>query len=492
MPDPQNNHPAESSHLTAEDLALLLGDLSEDQRELVELLLKEQGIDLADSVIVPKKRSHLPGSQESYMPVSFSQQRMWFLDQFEPGSPYYNIPTAVRLTGSVNVEVLTKCLNEIVQRHESLRTTFSTLNNLPIQVIHPNLTLSIPVTNLENLDFSQRQVEAMHLANLEARQPFDLSKGPLLRVSLLRLAEHEHLFLLTMHHIISDGWSMGVFIHEMASRYEGYITGKPARLAELPIQYGDFSHWQREWLQGEILDKQLDYWLKQFSVPQNILELPTDHQRPAVLSSHGAAYSFSIPKTVTDSLRKLSQQNNATLFMTLLAAFQVLLYRYTGVEDLTVGTPIANRSRPELENLIGIFINTLALRTDLSGEPTFKELLARTREAALGAYAHQDVPFEVIVEKLQVERDLSHNPLFQVMLILQNAPQQTIRLSGMTLETLEVHSGTSTFDLTLTLTEIPDGLHASIEYNSDLFGQSTIERMFANWQSDLKIGHKER
>lgn len=494
------------NRLSAEELAELVGGLSTEQLELLELLLKEQGVDLANSVILPRKRFTMPGGAGVYMPLSYSQQRMWFLDQFEPASPFYNIPTAVRMSGRVDVQILTSCLNEIIRRHESLRTTFTRIDGQPVQVIQPSMTLAIPVIDLtstlpqmgetgNNPDGILAQKgrannplfqEAMRLANQEARKPFDLATGPLVRVTLIRLSEKEHLFLLTMHHIISDGWSMGIFIHELTLLYGAYSTGKSSPLTDLKVQYADFSVWQRDWLSGEMMEGQLAYWINQLGGQSPALELPADFQRPAVLTSRGASFTSSISRSLTDALRHLSQHYGVTLFMTLLAAFKILLYRYTGQTDLTVGSPIANRSRPELESLIGVFINTLALRTDLSGSPTFKEVLERVREVALGAYAHQDVPFELVVEKLQVERDLSHNPVFQVMLVLQNAPKQTIRLPGLTFESLEVHSNTSTFDLTLNLTEIPDGMHVSVEYGTDLFKADTIRRLLENWEMLLK------
>lgn len=489
-----------NNRLSAEELAELVSGLSTEQLELLELLLKEQGVDLASTVILPRKRYAMPGGNGVYMPLSYSQQRMWFLDQFEPASPFYNIPTAVRMSGQVDVQILTDCLNEIIRRHEALRTTFTRIDGQPVQVIQPALVLSIPVIDLisstkqtgesrinidsapDNQGESPNFSEALRLANQEARKPFDLASGPLVRVTLIRLSEKEHLFLLTMHHIISDGWSMGIFIQELTSLYGSYSTGKLSPLADLKVQYADFSVWQREWLSGEMMEGQLAYWINQLGGHLPALELPADFQRPAVLSSRGASYTSSLSKSLVDGLRNLSQHYGVTLFMTLLAAFNTLLYRYTGQTDLTIGSPIANRSRPELESLIGMFINTLALRTDLSGSPTFKDVLARVREVALGAYAHQDIPFELVVEKLQVERDLSHNPVFQVMLVLQNAPKQTIRLPGLTFESLEVHSNTSTFDLTLNLTEIPDGMHVSVEFATDLFTVDTIQRLLRNWQ----------
>ena len=424
----------------------------------------------------------VPAEEDVYVfPLSFAQERLWFLDQFEPGSPFYNIPAAVRLTGKLDVVALERTLNEIVRRHEVLRTTFATVNREPVQVISPARMLSLPVIDLQDLPQTRREAEAMRLATEEARRPFDLTRGPLLRGSLLRLDQEEHIVLLTMHHIVSDGWSMGVLVAEIGAIYEAFSTGQPSPLPELPIQYADFAVWQREWLEGEILETQLDYWKGHLGGDPGILELPIDRPRPAVQTNRGATQSRKLPRRLTESLKALSLQERVTLFMTLLAAFQTLLHRYSGQDRVGVGSPIANRSRAELEGLIGFFVNTLVLYTDLSGNPTFRELLGRVREVTLGAYAHQDLPFETLVEALQVERDMSHTPLFQVMFILQNAPAKAQELPGLTLRQLHTHSGTSTFDLTLSVTESLDGLDASVEYNTDLFDAVTITRMLEHF-----------
>ncbi len=419
-------------------------------------------------------------------PASFAQQRLWFLDQFEPGSPFYNIPSAVHLTGDLDREVLTRCVNEIIYRHETLRTTFSTLDGQPVQVIHPELILSIPVIDLKNLPESERSSEAIRLANQEARLPFDLNKGPLIRITLLQQADLDHIILVTMHHIISDGWSIGVFIYELSMLYEAFVSGKPSPLPDLAIQYADFSEWQRNWLQGDVLEEQINYWLKALGGDVPVLELPTDRPRPPVLTSRGSAYSANLPKSILDGLKILNQQTGTTIFMTLMAAFQTLLFRYTGQADIAIGSPIANRRQAELEGLIGIFINTIVLRSNLSGDPTFRELLAQVKEMTLGTYANQDVPFEVIVDRLGLARDMSHTPLFQVMFILQNAPIHARRLPGIMIEPIEVHSGTSTFDLTLVASEMPEGINLSVEYNSDLFNSDTIERLVSHYQRLLE------
>jgi non-ribosomal peptide synthetase component F len=350
----------------------------------------------------------------------------------EPGNFAYNIPAGVRLTGSLHVMALKQSLNEIVRRHEALRTSFTTVNGEAVQVITQTSTLLLPIVNLSELPQAEQQAEVERLATAAAQGSFDLAQGPLLRATLLQLNETEHILLLTMHHIVSDGWSMGVFIRELAALYCAFSNEKPSPLPELPIQYADFAHWQRQWLQGEVLEEQLSYWKQQLNNAPPVLELPTDRPRPPIQSYQGAIASLVLCESLSQKLKFLSQRSGVTLFMILLAAFQTLLYRYTGQSDICIGSPIANRNRSETEGLIGFFVNTLVLRTDLSGNPSFQELLGRVREVALGAYAHQDLPFEQLVEALQPERSLSHQPLFQVMFILQNSPMPSLELPGLT------------------------------------------------------------
>jgi amino acid adenylation domain-containing protein len=355
----------------------------------------------------------------------------------------------------------------------------------------------MPVMDLRDQPPAERAAWAQRLAGEAARRPFDLARGPLLRATLLRLDDEDHVVLLTMHHIISDGWSIGVLVGELNALYRAFSGGRPSPLPELPIQYADFAEWQRGWLQGEVLEAQISYWKRQLAGATNVLELPTDRPRPALQSSSGASFSLKLPVSLTEELKAIGQREGATLFMTLLAAFQTLLYRYSGQEDISVGTPIANRTRAEIEPLIGLFINTLVLRGDLSGEPSFRELLQRVRQASLGAFAHQDLPFEMLVEALQPERDLSRTPLFQVMFILQNAPtpstvnrdspqQSDLLQSDLLVSALDVDSGTATFDLTLSMAEQVDGLDASVEYSTDLFDAATIERMLGHFQMLLE------
>ncbi|MEH1814618.1 MAG: amino acid adenylation domain-containing protein [Nostoc sp.] len=426
--------------------------------------------------------------------LSYAQQRLWFLDQLEPGNPFYNIPAAVRLQGQLNVVALEQSLNEVIKRHEALRTHFALKQQQPVQVIVPNLTMMLPMVDLRQLPPIEREVEVKRLATEESQRPFDLSQGPLFRVSLLLLNQEEHILLLTMHHIVSDGWSIEVLVRELTLLYEGFCTGKPSSLPKLPVQYVDFASWQKQWLETEVQTSLLTYWKQQLSGSLPVLNLPTNRPRPTVQTFRGARQVLVIPKTLTEPLKAMSQQENTTLFMTLLAAFKTLLYRYTRQEDILVGSPIANRTRTEIEGLIGFFVNTLVLRTDLSGNPSFRQLLHRVRKMAIAAYTHQDMPFEKLVEELQPERSLSHTPLFQVMFSLQNDPMLALEFSGLTLDLLDIESGTAKFDLTLDLTESPEGVKGWFEYNTDLFDADTISRMAGHFQTLLAgiVAHPEQ
>jgi amino acid adenylation domain-containing protein len=380
---------------------------------------------------------------------------------------------------------LAQTLQEVVRRHEALRTTFIAAEGRPVQVIGPARPFALPVVDLGAPPGAEREAEALALAGQEARRPFDLAGGPLLRAALLRLGADEHVLLVTLHHIVADGWSLGVLVREVAALYEAFARGRPAPLPELPIQYADFAHWQRQWLRGEVLEAQLAYWKRQLAGPPAALGLPTDRPRPAVQSYRGARHAFGLPGPLSEALRGLSRREGATPFMTLLAALQALLGRYTGQADVSVGSPVANRNRAETEGLIGFFVNTLVLRTDLSGNPTFRELLGRVRAVALGAYAHQDLPFEQLVGALQPERDLSRSPLFQVLFVLQNAPLPALRLGQLTLSPVEVEGGTAKFDLTLSLMDTGQGLEGALEYNTDLFDAATVARMAEHFQTLL-------
>jgi alpha-ketoglutarate-dependent taurine dioxygenase len=375
----------------------------------------------------------------------------------------------------------------VIRRHESLRTRFGVVNGEAVQLIDEAPEFSLPVLDLSTVAEDERDAEARRVATEETQRPFDLSTGPLLRASVLRLSEQEHVLLWTMHHIISDGWSMGVLIRELTTLYEAYAKGKESPLPELGIQYADYAHWQREWLQGEVLEKQLGYWKQQLAEAP-ALELPADYPRPAVQTLSGKTYSFRLPPDLTKSLEDLSRREGVTLFMTLLAAWQILFSRYSGQEDIVIGTDIAGRTRVETEGLIGFFVNQLVLRTDLSGNPTFLKLLGRVREVVLGAYAHQDVSFEKLVEVLNPDRSRSRTQLFQAKLTLHNAPKATVELPGLTLEAIDDSDEIKTvkFDLLLNFVESESGLLGSLNYSTELFKRSTIIRMIEHLQQLLR------
>jgi acyl carrier protein len=419
------------------------------------------------------------------VPLSFAQQRLWFLDQLMPNSSVYIVPTILKITGQFNLAAFKQSLDEVIRRHETLRTTFAMKEGKPVQVIAPAQSLELPVIDLSDLPLTEREVAVEAYIVEEIQRPFDLTRGPLLRATLLQLGVQEHVLLFAMHHIVSDDWSKGVLIREVAALYEAFSQGLPSPLPERSLQYADFAHWQREWLTGEVLETQLAYWRRQLSGTLTPLELPTDRPRPASPSFRGAHIPVRLSSDLTEKLKKLSRREGATLFMTLLAAFKTLLHRYTSREDIIVGTPIANRTRGEIEDLIGFFVNTLVLRSDFSGNPTFCELLGRMRETTLGAYAHQDLPFEKLVEDLNLSRQLGQTPLLQVVFTLQNAPMPPLELSGMTLEVESVDSGTAKFDLVLNMAETEEGLAGWLEYNRDLFEDATISRMQRHFEKLL-------
>ena len=424
-----------------------------------------------------------PVSRNLQLSLSFAQERLWFLDQLEPDTALYNIPIGLGLKGTLKVAVLQRSLEEMVRRHEALRTCFEMVEGRPVQVIQPATSVEMPVIDVSDLAEPEREREARRLCAEAAQRPFDLAHGPVLRATLIRLGPGEHLFLMVVHHIASDGWSMGLLVGELKLLYQAFCENQPSPLPELPIQYADYALWQRGWLQGEVLARQVNYWKQQLAGAPEVLALPTDRPRPAIQSYRGALLSDELPRPLLSALRELSRREGGSLFMTLLAAFQTLLSRYTGVEDVLVGSPIANRNRVEVEGLVGFFVNTLVMRGDLSGDPSFRTLLRRTREVALGAYAHQDLPFEKLVEELQPERNLSHSPLFQVMLVLQNAPVESVQLAGLEASPLPIESRTSKFDLTLFIREREGGLHATVEYNTDLFEGETIRRMLGHYRT---------
>ncbi|MFD7254360.1 condensation domain-containing protein, partial [Streptomyces sp. NPDC059895] len=413
------------------------------------------------------------------LPLSFAQQRLWFLDQLTPDSPEYLVPSALRVRGALDVTALGTALSALVARHEVLRTAFrADENGTPRQVVGSPWPVEVTVHDLRGTENAGSR--AREILRTESRRPFDLGTGRLLRADAVRMADDDHFLLVTLHHIVSDGWSSGILARELRELYAAALDGRPPVLPELPLQYADFAVWQREQLTGPALDRRLDYWRDRLAHVMP-LELPTDHQRPAAPSGDGDVVTFSVPAEVAERLRATAGTQGASLFMVLLSLFEIVLARYCRQDDIAVGTPIAGRNRAETEDLIGFFVNTLVLRTDLSGDPSFTELLARVKDTALGAYDHQDLPFERLVEELAPDRDLSRNPLFQTMFVLQapgSADGQGWELAGTDgVEPVEVERGLAKFDLTLTAVESADGLKAVLEYRTDLFERSTIERM---------------
>jgi amino acid adenylation domain-containing protein len=447
---------------------------SEERRALLMRLLKEK-----------------ENGRKTY-PLSFAQARLWIIDRLLPGDPTYNIPLVMRLPSVLDVDALERSLVEVVRRHESLRTTFALEDGRPVQVVAASPQLKLNVKDLSSLPPAQRETEAQRLASEESAYAFDLARGPLLRASLLKLDEADYIFVIVMHHIISDAWSIRVLHQELSTLYVAYQHGQPSPLAELPLQYGDYAVWQAEWFSGEVLERQLAYWRAQLTGLPALIELPTDRPRPPVQSHRGALHSFSLEPRLCVHLSALSRrEDGATLFTTLLAGFKVLLYRYTGQEDIVVGTPIASRTRSEIEGLIGFFANTLVLRTELSEAMSFRQLLGRVRQMTLEAYAHQDMPFERLVEELRPERNLSHNPLFQVAFTFQNLgpaerPAGAGASSPPVSDTPVAINGTAKFDLTLVMAETGQGIQAIFEYNTDLFDASTIARMAKRFQTLLQ------
>jgi aspartate racemase len=467
------------------DLSKIIAELTPEQLEILRMQLGKLGTQVEDPSRAPIKRQ---SRESNAFPLSFGQHRLWFIEQLRPGNLAYNISSAVRLSGRLDPLALERALDEIVRRHEALRTTFAARDDLPVQIVMPHRKLKMEVLDLAGADRETHEVEAKRLALAEAQRPFDLATGPLFRVALLRFDEEEHIMLRSTHHIVFDHLSQEIFVYELVTLYRAFAAGKPSPLTELPIQYADYAVWQREWLQGEVLDKQLDYWKQKLSGAPRELLLPFDRPRPRVQSFHGAPYSFEIPEELAAQLETLSRKENATLFITLLAAFKLLLYKYTAQEDLVIGTTLSGRHRVEFENLIGFFANTLVLRTDVSGDPTFGELINRVREVLLGAEAHQFVPFEKIVEELQIERDVSRQTLFQVLFNLQTTRADALQLPGLEISLIETSDSASKFDLTIFLTRTPRGISSTFVYNTDLFNASTVARMAQDYCALLRLG----
>ncbi|MGB7949772.1 MAG: condensation domain-containing protein, partial [Candidatus Binatia bacterium] len=457
----------------SENLTARLANLSPAKRALLEQRLMEKRAETSMAPRIPRR----PAGDT--VPLSFAQQRLWFLKQLEPESPAYNESSTFRLSGILDLDALKWALNQIVQRHEVLRTVIVTVEGSPCQEITNYPDVDLPVIDLRAVPTADRDSEAQRLILETIQKPFDLSRDLPLRALLLRLGENEHMFLVVKHHIASDGWSSGVLWRELSALYRAFASGESSPLAELPIQYADYALWQREWLQGELLERQLSYWKKQLD-GIGTLQLPTDRPRPSVRSDQGKHQTVVLSEQLRQELTALSRQQGATLFMTLLAAFQTLLYRYTGQEDIAVGCPIAGRTRQELEGLIGFFVNTLVMRIDFSGNPTFRGLLARVREVALGAYGHQDLPFEKLVEELQPERNLSYTPLFQVAFGYRNTPNHALKIPGVVVTPVEKIVETTKFDLDLSVNSASEGIGATLYYATDLYDDVTIARLLGH------------
>ncbi|MGH2389234.1 MAG: condensation domain-containing protein, partial [Chloroflexota bacterium] len=426
------------------------------------------------------------GGAKSIAPTSPSQRRLWFLEQFTPYSAAYNIAFSLRFHGPLNVDALKRSIGALVERHAVLRTTFAAEDGQPIQVIASTLSLPLPLFDLQHLPEAERADRVAQLASAGALQPLDLEAGPLMRTTLLRLGTHEHHLLITIHHIISDEWSLDLLCHELGALYSAYVSDRTPNLPDLPVQYADYARQEEDRHQSGMSESGLSYWVTQLADAPLTATIPTDRPRLPVQTSRGAMESVAIPRDLVDSLTRLSRQEGATTVMTILAAFFALLHRYTGQDDLVVGCPIAGRERTEYEGLIGFFINTLVLRADVSGNPPFRELLNRVRTAALDAYTHQDVPFERLVEVLRPERDLSYNPMFQLMLVFLNTPDVEMEFAGLTVERHAEETATAKFDLTMYLTQTAESLLVTAEYNTDLFDPDTISRLLGHFQLLLK------
>jgi amino acid adenylation domain-containing protein len=410
------------------------------------------------------------------LPLSFAQQRLWFLDQMDPGKHLYNVPRAIRMTGALNIEALELSLNGLIARHEILRTTYGVVNDQPVQKIASRLAIALPVIDLSSLTSGEREQQAAQMVQAESEKGFDLGSDPILRGMVIKLGKEDHVLFLNTHHIASDGWSTGVMLNDLSTLYRAALEKKPADLPPLEIQYADYAVWQRNWLQGEVLKKQMAFWKSELVGAPPLLALPTDHPRPAVQTFRGAVHESALPKNLVESLRLLGRQQGSTLFMTLLAGFEALIYHYTGQPDLVLGTDLANRTTVQTEALIGFFVNLLVLRTDVSGNPTFEELTKRVREVTLRAYAHQDLPFDKLVEELRPERNLTHSPLVQVLFVQQNTPRSTGSMQGLKMERFPLDVP-SKFDMAVFIGESADHVVGRWVYNPDLFDASTVARM---------------
>jgi len=447
-----------------------VADLSPVQRAILEQRLRQK------RASVPKARITRQSREENSFVLSFAQQRLWFLHRLAPESNAYNIPNALHASGPLNLDALARSINEIRRRHEVLRTTFAVRDGQPVQIIRPAEAEKLPIADLSGLAEAEQQPLAQQLIESESNRAFDLERETALRVSVLRLKQDEHVILFTMHHVASDSWSIGVLVREMATLYDAFSTGKQSPLPELPIQYADFAVWQRQWLQGRELENQQNYWRRHLSGMPLVLELPFDRPRPAKETSRGALQSIVLSKELSTELQTFSRKQGVTLFMTLLAGFKLLLHYLTNQDDIVVGTDVANRGRVETENLIGFFVNQLVLRTQISSESTFAELLAGVREVTLAGYANQDLPFEKVVEIINPDRSVTHAPLFQVKLIMNHALGGGLALRDLKLKSLNPERTTAQFDINLALWETPDGIGGWFNYNTDLFDSTTMAR----------------
>ncbi|HEX2252149.1 MAG TPA: condensation domain-containing protein, partial [Thermoanaerobaculia bacterium] len=451
-------------------------DLNPERRRLLELMLEER------RRIRSLRTQVTPRAEDEPLELSFAQQRLWFIQQLQPGVAAYNIPSAVRLEGPLDVAVLDRAIQEIVRRHETLRTRFGFEDGRPVPVVAAEHRVPLDVQDLTaGRSREQAEAEAQRLVDALARRPYDLAADDLLRVHLLKVGEADHVLLVVLHHIVSDTWTTGVFLREVAALYAAFVQGQPSPLGEPSLQYTDYAAWQRRLIREEGLDVEVAYWKQRLSDTPPLLELPTDRPRPPVQSFRGGREMLLLPKSLVGALKELGGSEDASLFMVLLAGYQTLLHRYTGQTDIPVGSPIANRDRVELEGMIGLFVNTLVLRSDLSGAPTFRDLLRQVRETSLGAFAHKELPFEKLVEELDLDRDMGRNPLFQVLFAFQNVPLPALEAQGLTLTRYEFNETTARLDLELDLQEMPNGFVGWIGYNADLFDGATVERMAAHF-----------
>ncbi|HEX8088392.1 MAG TPA: condensation domain-containing protein, partial [Blastocatellia bacterium] len=462
-----------------------------DELELFHYLLEEEDISGPESDTIPRREDR------DQAPLSSAQQRLWFLEQMEPGSAVYNMPGAMRLNGKIDLPVLERSINEIIRRHEALRTTFTSLDQNPVQNIHTELRLTLRAIDLRELPEAVRESEARRLSTEESQGGFDLERGPLIRARLLRDTDSSAVLLVTMHHIISDGWSLGIFIKELASIYDSLWAGRPAALPGPAIQYADYAAWQRGWLEGEVAGEQMEYWRRHLSGELPVLAMPTDRARPAVQTYRGSTVRGVISRRVGEAIRRVSGGENSTLYMGLLSGYAAVVGRLSGQREVVVGTPVSNRGRRELEEVIGLLVNTLAMRIEVRAGEGFREMMRRVREVALGGYSHGEVPFEKVVEEARPERDLSHTPVFQTMFALQDNWIQAVELKELMMIPYEVETKTSKFDLALEIRESESGLMAVLEYNTDLYDEATAARLLQQYQTlmeaasadpDLRVG----